>query len=264
MGESHDIIAALRQRVGAIEGLKPPAESDRFTIGHAAIDARLGGGLLRGRLHELFAAPEDAASAAGFALMLAMRAGIGGAGQGPIVWLREDRAERWLGQIHGPGLAELGIDPGRIILGVVPDEVALLRAAGDVVRCPEVGMLLIEPWKAARALDLTASRRLAVAAEASCVTTLLLRIEADPAPSAAQTRWSVRAAASTALAADAPGHPAIELGLLRQRGGPAGWHYRLEWDRDRFEFSEAPLPSAVVPLPAGRSAAAGGEARRIA
>lgn len=258
MDESHDIVAALRQRIGAIEGVKPQA--DRFTIGHAPLDARLGGGLLRGRLHELFAAePADAASAAGFALMLAMRLG-----EGPVVWLREDRAERRLGQVHGPGLAELGIDPGRIILVVVPDEVALLRAAGDVVRCAEINVLIVEPWKAARALDLTASRRIAVAAEKSGVTTLLLRIEADPQPSAAQTWWEVRSVASTALEADAPGFPAIEIGLLRDRSGLAGLLHRLEWNRDTLSFRQPPLSGLAVPVPAGGSLAAGDGGRRVA
>lgn len=254
MRDSPSIIAALRQRVGAIEGLRPQAEADRFAIGHAGFDARLGGGLLRGRLHELFAAGiDDAASAAGFALMLAAQASA----HGPIMWLREDRAERRLGRLHGAGLAELGIDPWRVIMVVVPDETALLRAAGDAVRCPEVGMLLVEPWKAARGMDLTASRRLAIAAEASGVTTLLLRIEADPGPSAAQTRWGVRASPSTALEADAPGHPAFEVDLLRQRGGPAGFHHRLEWDRETLSFRDPSLSGLMVPLPAGGPAAAG-------
>jgi protein ImuA len=254
MKHESNIIADLRQRVGAIEGLRPPSANDRFAIGHAGLDARLGGGLLRGRLHELFAAePDDAASAAGFALMLAARASA----HGPIIWLREDRAERRLGRLHGAGFAELGIDPWRVIMVTVPDEIALLRAAGDAVRCPEVGMLLVEPWKAARALDLTASRRLAVAAEASGVTSLLLRVEADPGPSAAQTRWQVRSAASTALEADAPGHPAIEVDLLRQRGGPAGFHHRLEWDRETLSFRDPALSGLMVPLPADGSPAAG-------
>lgn len=259
MDESHAKIAALRQRIGAIEGVKPHGLTDRFAIGDARLDARLGGGLLRGRLHELFAAePDDAASAAGFALMLAMRVG-----DGPIVWLREERAERRQGQLHGPGLIELGIDPGRIISCLVPDETALLRAAGDVVRCAEVAMLIVEPWKAARALDLTASRRLAVAAEKSGVTTLLLRVDADPQPSAAQTRWEIRAVASTALEADAPGPPAIDLSLLRHRGGLAGVRYRLEWDRDTRSFRDSPLSGALVSVPAGGSLAAG-EGKRVA
>ena len=42
------------------------------------------------------------------------------------------------------------------------------------------------------------------------------------APSAAETRWSVSAAASREREANAPGAPAFDLELLRWRAGPAG------------------------------------------
>src|SRR3546814_10246605 len=63
----------------------------------------------------------------------------------------------------------------------------LLRAAAEIVRCDEVGVAVIELWRQPRPLDLTASRRLAVAAEASGVTALMLRIDAAPTPSAARS-----------------------------------------------------------------------------
>src|SRR3546814_11674827 len=80
-------------------------------------------------------------------------------------------------------------------------------------------------------LDLTASRRLALAAEKSGTTLLLLRTGADPVPSAAQTRWSVASAPSRAFAANAPGTPTFDITLLRQRSGPSGTSWRLEWNR---------------------------------
>ncbi|WP_347271238.1 ImuA family protein [Rhizorhabdus histidinilytica] len=259
MRESPSILAALRARVGAIEGPKP-AEGALFALGAADLDAQLGGGLPKGRLHELFAAEaDDRAALAGAALMLAMRAG-GGAGSEPLLWLRQEGAVKAAGTLYGPGLADLGLDPARLIEVVAPDEPALLRAAGDAVRCPQVGALLIEPWKAARGLDLTASRRLAVAAEKSGVTVLLLRAEAEPGPSAAYSRWRVRSRASAALEAGAPGHPAIGIELLRHRGGLDGLSAWLEWNRDEHSFEQAPLSGAVLPLPAGRPAGAGGAA----
>lgn len=256
MDESNSPLAALRARIGAIEGPRP-AEGALFALGAAALDAQLGGGLPRGRLHELFAAePDDRGALAGIALMLAMRAGAGG-GEGPLLWLRQDGAVKAAGALYGPGLADLGFDPSRLIEVVAPDEAALLRAAGDAVRCPQLSMLLIEPWKAARALDLTASRRLAVAAEKSGVTVLLLRAEAEPGPSAAYSRWRVRSQASAALEAGAPGHPALEIELLRHRGGLEGLRAWLEWNRDRQSFGPAPLSGAVLPLSAGGPAGAG-------
>lgn len=249
MNESRSIIASLRARIGAIEGQRPP-EGALFAMGSAILDAQLGGGLPKGRMHELFAAePDDRAALAGVALMLAMRMG-----PGPLLWLRQDSAVKASGALYGPGLAELGFDPARLIEIVAPDEAALLRAAGDAVRCPQVGALLIEPWKASRGLDLTVSRRLAVAAGKSGVTVLLLRAEAEPMPSAAYSRWRVRASASAVLEAGAPGHPAIEVELLRHRGGLEGLHAWLEWNRDEHVFREAPLSGALLPLSSGGSA----------
>src|SRR5690606_27532876 len=136
-------------------------------------------GLMRGRLHELFAAePADKASAAGFTAMLAR---LVSSAETPLFWLREEAAERQH-CLHAPGLAEIGIDPRWLVLVVLPDPVALLRAAAEVVRCTSVGAAVIELWRSPRALDLTASRRLALAAERSGVTALLLRAEAEPGP----------------------------------------------------------------------------------
>ncbi|WP_066962937.1 ImuA family protein [Rhizorhabdus dicambivorans] len=257
MHESRTIMAALRARVGAIEGPKPAGVA-LFRLGSAMLDAPLGGGLPKGRLHELFAAEDDdRAAMAGAALMLAIQASGGRMGKGPLLWLRQDNGVKAAGRLYGPGLAELGLDPARLIEVVAPDEAALLRAAGDAVRCPQLGALLVEPWKAARGLDLTASRRLAVAAEKSGVTVLLLRAAADPAPSAAYSRWRVRSLASAPLEAGAPGHPAIGLELLRHRGGLEGLTARLEWNRDEQAFRETALSGAGLPLPAGRPAGAG-------
>jgi len=251
MHESRDILASLRARIGAIEGTKPAVGGEVFSLGLAALDARLGGGLPRGRLHELFAAqPEDQPCLSAFALMLAIRIK-----PGPVLWIRQDGALRRSGGLHGPGLRELGFDPARLIEVIAPDEKALLRAAGDAVRCPEVATVLIEPWKAARTIDLTASRRLAIATEQSGVTALMLRAEADPAPSAAHSRWEVRAMPAAPLAADAPGHVTLEVGLIRHRGGLAEFRQIVEWDRDQSGFREPALSGAVVSLPAGGSAA---------
>lgn len=266
MADSSLPLAMLKHRVAALSRF-PPArgEGAAVPLGHAGIDRALGDGLERGRLHELFAAEaEDAGSAAGFAAALARRMG------GDLLWLRQDSAQ-WQGRLHAPGLVEMGLDPARLILAVLPDPVALLRAAADVVRCPAVGVAVIELWKMPPVLDLTASRRLALAAEGSGVTVLMLRVAAQAVPSAAQTRWSVRALPSRALEANAPGHPAWEVELLRQRGRPAGERWQVEWCRDQaslrgwrdgWQDGEAAAPGALLPLPAGRPAE--GDARRTA
>jgi protein ImuA len=250
MSESTSTLAALKRHIASIERRKAARVSNLFTLGLDMVDTQLEGGLEAGRLHEIFAAEiADGSSAAGFTLMLAMRA----AGNGhPILWLRQQKAEALTGQLHAPGLAEIGLDPARLILGVAPDESSLLKAAADSVRCIGLGAVVIEPWREICRLDLTASRRLALAAEQSGVTALLLRTDADPVPSAAQTRWRVRAIASAMLAANAPGSPAFEIELLRHRGGPDGLSWRLEWDRDQCSFQEPAFSGAVLPLPSDR------------
>lgn len=237
----------------------PPATARR-AFGIASLDAALGGGLASGRIHEVYAAePEDAASAAGFAMGLMVH--MTGPDR-PVVWLREPRAVRAGGVLQAQGWDELGGGPGRALAGMMDNATALLRAAVDALRCAALGGVIMESWGPMRELDLTASRRLALAAERSGVPLVLLRTEAQAVPSAAQTRWQVAAAPSSPLPGNAPGLPAFDVTLLRQRSGPCGMGWRLEWDRDRCLFREAPLPGAVVPLSANRPAANSGSGRR--
>lgn len=226
-----------------------------FTLGAKVVDARLGGGLLRSALHEIYAAQAgDMVAANGFALMLALRARGVAAGK-PILWLRGDRAMRRHGRIYGPGLVELGADPDQFWLISAPDDLALLRAAGDAIGCAGLGTLILEIGGKARLLDLTATRRLALGAARSGVMALLIRSEAQPVPSAATTRWQVAAAPSQPLAANAPGHPCLAVSLLRHRSGRPGFETIMEWNRDEQSFRETPL---YCPVPA---AAPGGQAQ---
>ncbi|MGS1018038.1 ImuA family protein [Allosphingosinicella humi] len=263
MSESADHLTALRRRVAGTGG-RDICGAGWFPLGHAGIDAMLGGGLARGRLHEAFAAEaDDAASAAGFAAMLALRAMPAGSA---VLWLRTDDAERRCGRFHASGFAELGGDPDALLLALAPDPVALLRGAAEAARCAGLGAVVVEGWGRLPALDLTASRRLALAAEKSGVTVLMLRIGAEPVPSAADTRWRVGAAPSDGLEANAPGHVTLDIELLRRRAGPSGLRWRLEWDRDRCAFREPALSGAVVSLPSHGSAEdpAAGALRRTA
>ena len=254
MRESIDHLAMLKTKLASIAGGMLLSSDNRIATGHEALDAELGGGLLRGRMHELFAAEaEDGPSAVGFAAMLALRAVER---RSPIFWLRTDEAERGDGLIHAPGLVELGGDPDALVLGQAPDARSLLRIAADSARCPGLGALIVEARGKCPLLDLTASRRLALAVEQSGVTLFLLRLEAEPVPSAADTRWAVSAAPSQALEANAPGAPAFDIELLRRRSGPSGMRWRMEWNRDRLSFTDPALSGAVVSLPSRRPAAA--------
>ena len=256
-------LSALKQSLSAPH-VRAVEDEGACPLGVAEIDRVLGGGLMAGRLHEIFAAgPADEGSAMGFAAMATIRLlqeRENGPDKKSILWLREEAVQRRAG-LYGPGLAEIGLDPVCVILGVLPDVKSLLRASADVLRSGAVGALVLELGGNPPLLDLTVSRRLALAAERSGVTPLLLRLRgARPMPSAAQTRWEIAAAPSAPLDAGAPGLPTLSVSLLRQRGGPAGFDWILEWNRDAALFRPAPLPGARLPLSGGRSLPAAGAA----
>ncbi len=249
-------LEALRREVSRLERGSSAAPSDRFSTGSAQMDAALQGGLNRGALHEIFAAQTaDEPSAAGFGVMLAIRA----SGKRPVVWVRQDFVGVEMGEIYAPGINELGLSPDRLILVRARDGPSVLRAGEEAARCPPLGAVIIEPWGAPKMLDLVASRRLALAAARSNVPLFMVRAGAQPEPSAALTRWRIRAALSTPLEADAPGHPAFNVELLRDKAGAAGRNWIVEWDRDSRIFKDRireavpSLSGGMVPVPAGGS-----------
>lgn len=253
-------LEALRREVAQLERGSSPVASERFSTGSWTIDAALGGGLARGALHEIFGASVmDGAPAAGFAIALAVRA----SGNRPVVWVRQDFVGVELGEIYAPGIAELGLSPDRLILVKARDGPSVLRAGEEAARCPPLGALLVEPWGNPKMLDLTASRRLALAAARSNVPLFMVRAGGTPTASAAATRWSVRASPSVALDAEAPGHPAFEIELLRDRVGASRRNWTVEWNRDQRLFKDIEtIPRRVVSVPAVRSSHAGAGSQR--
>ena len=246
--------AALESASPALPMDAPRVARAAITLGAPALDAVLAGGLARGALHEVYAAEQaDLAAATGFAAGLASRAMAGR----PLLWVRHDALDPLAGRLHAPGLAEIGLDPADIILVRAPDIATLLRAGGEGARCAALGAVLIEAWGQSKLIDLTATRRLHLAARASGVPVLMLRA-AEPTPSAASTRWRIASAPARALPGDAPGAPTWRAELLRHKGGIDGVTWTLEWNRDDKRFIEPasppPLSGAVVPLGGDRAA----------
>ena len=256
MPQARDPLSALRAALAGLEPGAGPRAADPVPLGAGSLDAALKGGLKAAALHEVL--PErgfrDAVATGGFGLGLALRA----AGrERPVVWVRQDFVGVELGRPNGAGLAAFGADPDRLVLVRAADQAGGLRAAREALRCPALGAVLLELWGRSPALDLTATRRLALAAEGSGVAIVLVRLGAEPAPSAATTRWAVASAASRPVEANAPGRPAFAVTLLRHRAGIPGRTWHVEWDCDRVSFVDpAPLPRPVVPVPARREAAA--------
>ncbi|BBD97332.1 hypothetical protein SAMIE_1008330 [Sphingobium amiense] len=207
-------------------------------------------------MHEVHCAGEDRATALAFALAMADR------GDGEAVFLlRARERQRNASVISGDALALLGVDPRLLTIVETGGAVDMLRAGLDAARCPGVATIVIESEGRFADYDLTASRRLVLAAEASRTGIVILRCDAEPRSSGAHTRWSVASAPSVPMEADAPGPPSLDAHLLRLRGGAAGGRWRLIWDGQDGRFRDAArpeaVPGAVVSFPPLRKGAAG-------
>jgi len=198
----------------------------RRALGHGDADSVLGGGLLIGALHEIFA---DDAAASGFAVCAAQRV----SGTKRMLWIIQDFSALEYGTLAPTGFAELGIDPSRLLMLRVANAEDALRAAVDALSCYGLGTVILEIAGNPKVLDLVASRRLVLAAQHKTVTVFLLRQGAVAEPSAAQTRWQIRSDRSTAT--DDWGTPRFAAELVRNRQGKTG-HWVMEWNCDDGVF----------------------------
>ena len=246
-------IAALRASLA-----KPGLEeaSIRVPLGHAAADLCLKGGLERGVLHEVFSGIGHEAAATGFTVGLAARAALGKR----LLWIRHDFSALEFGELSATGLLEFGIDPARKLLLCVGDAADGLRAANDALSCAALGAVVIEISGRPKILDLMASRRLTLVRAQKTVTAFLLRFNAEPEASTAETRWLVRAAPSPPQT-ETWGHPVFKAGLVRNRHGRTG-QWVMEWSCDDGLFKEADR-GAVVSAPSDRPAAAARQAASL-
>lgn len=239
-------LASLRGSIERIETHGDVHGLNRRALGHEAADVMLCGGLALAAVHEVFAEGHQGAAATGFI------AGIAGriASRKPLVWVRQDFAELESGALSPGGLAELGLDPRLLVTVRAADVEAALRTTADALACDALGAVVLETFGEARQLDLVASRKLTLAAQASGVTALLLRVAAQPAPSTAETRWIVRAAHSPPASPwSVWGAPVFDAQLVRNRHGPVG-RWIMEWKCDECQFSEPsayPQPLAAAP-----------------
>ena len=255
-------LARLRRDIGRLEGDVPSfggEGSRRVPLGHDEADATLQGGLLRGVLHEVFASGAQAATATGFVAGLASRV----AARRPLMWIRQDFSERENGTLAMSGWCELGLDPRAVVTVRAPDVEAALQITADALACDALGAVVTEIWGETRHVDLVASRKLTLAARGSGVASLMLRIAAAPSPSAAETRWMVRAARSPPRSswqgwgAQIWGAPVFDAQLVRNRHGQTG-QWIMEWNCDECLFraphhNTTTHPQPVAATPADRS-----------
>ncbi len=209
-----------------------PSQEESVSLGHGPADACLKGGLRRGACHEVFAPPGHETAATGFTAGLCARFAM----RKPILWIRQDYCALEFGELAATGLLELGIDPSRLLLLRVGH--AEGRASGSLgcAHLRGAGRGGHRAFGRARILDLTASRRLTLAAAQTNVAVLLLRFAARPDASSAETRWVIRGMPSRR---DADwGQPIFEAELVRNRHGGTG-RWVMEWSCDDGLFRES-------------------------
>ena len=224
--------AAALLRNGRCERLE-----GRTCTGATEIDNALPWGGLPPGLHEIAGAHGDAAGV-GFAVKLIGRR------PGPVLWCRSRRTALETGDPYGPGIAALGLSPDRLILVEAAKPAELLWAMEEGARTKGLAAVVADGVTP----DLTASRRLQLAAEAAGGLVFLLVTGRQSTPSTALTRWFA-ASASSRPEADGPGRPCWTIELWRCRGGGRPQDWMVEWD-------DATLSLSVVSQMADRSLAA--------
>ncbi len=212
------IPADLRRQIARLEGHGEPAgDTSALTFGIAAIDGHLPwGGLPTGCLHEVQGPARGDGAAAAFCTVLLTRAAR--RRRQPIVWITAAET------LYGPGLAAFGLNLADLLLVLARKSTDILWAAEEALRTHTVGAVIAEVAE----IDLTASRRLQLAAETGHSFGLLLR-PAARAPTASVTRWRIESRPSGfALPAYAVGAVRWRASLEHCRGGrPRSWE--LEW-----------------------------------
>jgi protein ImuA len=172
----------------------------------------------------------------------------------PLLWVQERMAILEAGRLYPPGI---GIEWRDFIHVEARDARAALWAMEEGLRCPALGAVIGELWGDPAALDFTATRRLAVAAERHGVAAYLIRQSGHANLSGARMRWRVASAPSAPnpLNPRAPGAAAWDVELFRARGfAPGRWVVG--------DDGAARDPVAVVAAPGDRTMAP--DQRRIA
>ena len=206
-------LAALRESVSSVR----PCQAAALAFGITEIDGRLADhGLDEAALHEVAPATQtlnDDAAATLFAAGVAARCGA--ASDGRVLWA----VSRF--DLYAPGLEQAGLPPGRILFAEGRDDKEVLSLMEDALRHGGLAAVVGEVRRA----DMTATRRLQLAADAGRTPALLSRRWRRPGvcplseSSAATSRWRIACAPSERLPAPGVGRARWTVELVRQRNG---------------------------------------------
>jgi protein ImuA len=274
------LLERLRGRIAGIEAAQhliverpASASAQNWASGLAEIDRHLPPiGLAADGVHEIApAAYGDMPAALGFAAALIVRRLESATDERPVLWCRLSAEAREWGRLYGHGLEALGLARQRLLTVTLNRPAAILWTLEEALRSAALAGVIADVGSS---LDLTAVRRLMLAANEGGTPGLLLFPAPPHGATAARSRWIVAAKASAPPPFDekAPGAPAWNLRLVRCRGGRPGQWF-VEWSHATHCFALAAAVSGRTADPgdagdaSGESAAgagAGGRARLAA
>ena len=146
---------------------------------------------------------------------------------------------------YGLGFDLLGLPSRRLLVLRARRPIDALFAMEEALKCSALASVIAElPDDSA---DLTATRRLSLAARSHDGLGLLLRHRSTSAPSAAMTRWEVAATAGTRDAYGGIGTTAFQLSLVKNRRGPCG-RFRVAWSHHEYAFVPADPVAVAAPF----------------
>ena len=173
---------------------------------------------------------------------------------GPVLWVQDRMSQ---GEMGAPYLPGMQVPLLRVALSRPAD---VLTALEEGLRTTGLAGVVGEVWGDPAVLDFTATKRLAMRAEAQQTPCWLIRWGAHAHLSAARMRWRITSLPSALHADDAlaPGDARWQAELFRTRAGkPGTWAVRHDRAADRVDFSAA-VPDGTLAEDhgtSGRSAA---------
>lgn len=186
--------------------------------------------LIAHTLSEAFPDSPADPSAVGFALSRLPRT------DAPVLWVQDRLSRKEAGR---PMLA--GLPANRPVIMVDLSRAAeVLWAMEDGLRCRALAAVIGEVWGDPPALDFTATKRLAMRAEAADISCWLIRRAASPDLSAARDRWRINSLPSAPHPHDpqSPGAARWALDLFRsRRTKPAKWVATYDRAADRVDLA---------------------------
>lgn len=204
------VVDLLRQRISSLE--ETQRRFSRTILIADAVDRWLPhGGLSAGCIHEVKGT--TLANAIAFSTILASR--IAG-NQGHVLYFASDRS------LHPLGLLPYGVKLSQVLHVSTKRHQDLAWAVMEALRCSQVSAVIA----LLDGLDLTESRRLQLAAEASGATGFLLGNAASAPIASPITRWKVSSPLDKA--GDRFDSPLWDLDLVYCRGGSPG-KWTVEW-----------------------------------